>query len=217
MSVGARRERIATWITILALSGWMGCGGNSPNGSGGESPDGSGGAPGYTFATSVDGGAPLNGLTPSQAAQLCADISAAADGGFQATSCNAVNQGFAVNAAYIYLQDNPGASTAALQAKCESFLHGEQSSGCVPPATCDVSVIRNNMGACAATVADEVTCINENAMIDEAFLKATPSCTSVSASILNRYFADGGAFDQYNVVPHSASCAALANCIGISP
>ena len=205
----ARGERIAAFITILALSGWMGCGG--------KSSDGGRGAPGYTFATSVDGGVPLNALTPSQATQLCADVNAAS-GGLQTMYCNAVNQGFAVDGANTYLQDNPGASTATLQATCESFLKGQQSSGCVVPAAmCDVSLIRNNSAACAATVSDEVTCINENAMIDEAFLNATPGCTSVSASVLNRYFADGGAFDKYNVVPSSASCAALLNCIGISP
>lgn len=210
MRLRARGERIATFI-IVALSGWMGCGGKSADGSG------SGGAPGYTFTTNVDGGAPLNGLTPSQARQLCADINAAIDGGLQTTYCNAVNQGFAVNAAYIYLQDNPGASTATLQARCESFLEGEQSSGCVPAAMCDVSGIGSNSAACAATVSDAVTCINDNAMIDVAFQNATPGCTSVSASVLNRYFADGGAFDKYNVTPNSASCAALVNCIGISP
>ena len=189
----------------------MGCGGKNADGSG------SGGAPGYTFATSVDGGVPLNGLTPGQATQLCADVNAAT-GSLQVLYCNAVNQGFAVNAAYGYLQRNPGASTATLQEKCESYLQGEQSSGCsVPSATCDVSMIRNNSDACAATVFDEVTCINENAMIDQAFLNASPGCTSVSPSVLNRYFADGGAFDEYNVSPSSASCAALLNCVGISP
>jgi hypothetical protein len=209
MRLQARGERIAAFITIFALSGWTGCGG--------KSADGSGGTPGYTFATSVDGGAPLNGLTPGQATQLCADINAATDGGLQTTYCKAVNQGFAVNAAYIYLQDNPGASTATLQATCESFLQNEQSSACVPAAMCDASQIRNNSAACAATVSDEVTCLNDNAMIDEAFLNATPGCTRLSASVLNRYFADGGAFDEYNVAPNSASCAALVNCIGISP
>lgn len=205
------RERIAAFLIILAPSGWIGCGGKSADGGG------SGGAPGYTFATSVDGGVPLNGLTPSQATQLCSDVNAAA-GSLQTTYCNAVNQGFAVNAAYLYLQDNPGASTATLQARCASYLQGEQSSGCTAPsATCDASAIRNNSATCAATVSDEVTCINENAMIDQAFLNATPACTSVSASVLGRYFADGGAFDTYNVVSNSASCAALANCVGVSP
>ena len=211
MGLRVRGARIAACITICALSGWSGCGGKSADGSG------SGGAPGYIFTTSVDGGVPLNSLTPSQATQLCADVNAAT-GSLQTLYCNAVNQGFAIDAARSYLQGNPGASTATLQAKCESYLQGEQSSGCsVPSATCDVSMIRNNSPTCAATVSDEVTCINENAMIDQAFLNATPGCTSVSASVLNRYFADGGAFDKYNVAPSSASCAALLNCIGISP
>jgi hypothetical protein len=204
-------ERISAWITLFALSGWIGCGGQSADGSG------SGGAPGYTFATSVDGDVPLNGLTPSQATQLCADINAAT-GSLQALYCSAVNEGFAVNAAYLYLQGNPSASAAALQAKCASYLQGEQSSGCtVPSATCDVSVIGNNSAACAATVSDEVTCVNETAMINQAFFNATPGCSSLSASVLNRYFADGGAFDTYNVAPMSPSCAALLGCVGISP
>ncbi len=186
----------------------MGCGGNTTDGSGGQR--------GYTFATSVDGGVPLNDLNPSQAAQLCGDINAAADGGLQATFCDAVNQGFAVNAAYLYLQGNPGASTATLQGKCETYLKGERSSGCPAAATCDVSIIRSNSTVCKATVSDEVTCINENAILDEAFLDATPSCANVSASVLNHYFADGGAFDTYNTLSHSASCEALINCVGIS-
>jgi hypothetical protein len=201
----------AAFLIIGALSAWSGCGGKSADGSR------SGGAPGYTFGTSVDGGVPLNGLTPSQATQLCSDINAAS-GSLQKTYCDAVNQGFAVNGAYLYLQGNPGASTATLRAKCASYLQGEQSSGCTAPsATCDVSTIRNNSATCAATVSDEVTCINENATIDQAFLNATPACTSLSASVLGRYFAEGGAFDTYNVVANSASCAALANCVGISP
>jgi hypothetical protein len=211
MRLRARGERIAVCITVFALSGWMGCGGRSAGGSG------SGGTPGYTFATSVDGGAPIKGLTPSQITQLCADINGAS-GGLQTTYCNAVNQGFAVNVAYLYLQENPGASAATLQAKCESYLEGEQSSGCdAPAAMCDVSLIGNNSAACTATVSDEVTCINENAMINQAFLNATPGCSSLSPGVLNRYLADGGAFDKYNVVPTSASCAALLNCMGISP
>jgi hypothetical protein len=201
-----RAERIGACITFLAVAEGMGCGG--------KSTDGSEGPPGGTFATSVDGGA-LNSLTPSQVAQLCTDINnAAADGGLETTFCNDLNLAFAVNASETYLRDNPGASTGTLQATCDSYLKGEQSYGCAPVAQCDASLFVNQPAACAATVSDLVACINEYAKLGTELANSGPSCTIVSASTLNRYYADGGAFDKYNVNP--ASCAPLLNCHGFT-
>ena len=189
----------------------MGCGAKSADGID------SGGAPGSTFATSVDGGALLNDLTPAQATQLCADINhLVTDGGLEAAYCNALNLSFAVNSAETYLQDNPSASTATLQAKCSSYLELEQSGTCTPIAACDLSTIGTQPAACMATVSDAVTCINENGMTAEALAKVTPGCTSLSATVLNRFYAAGGAFETYNITPNSASCAALVNCRGLT-
>ena len=200
-----RAERIAACITVAALAEGMGCGG--------KSTDGSGGPPGGTFATSVDGGA-LNTLAPSQATQLCTDINnAAGDGGLEATFCNDLNLAFAVDAVETYLRNNPGASTGMLQARCDSYLTGAQS-GCNPVAQCDVSLFVNQPAACVATVSDVVACINEYAKLAAELANSGPSCTSISASTLNRYYADGGAFDKYNESP--ASCAPLLNCHGFT-
>ena len=210
MGLRARGEQVAACIAVFAVVGWMGCGGKSADGID------SGSVPGATFATSVDGGALVNGLTPAQATQLCADINhLVTDGGLEAAYCNALNLTFAVNSAETFLQDNPSASTTTLQAKCESYLELEQSGACTPIATCDVSAIGNQPAACMATVSDAVTCINENAMTAEALGNVTPSCASLSATILNRFYATGGPFETYNITPNSASCAALVNCRGL--
>jgi hypothetical protein len=207
MTGWARGERIAACITFFAMAGWMGCGGKSAAGSGGP--------PAGTFATSVDGGA-LTGLTTGQATQLCAEINnAGADGGLEATFCNDFNLAFAVNWVWSYVQHNPGTSTAMLQSMCESYLQGEQSGACTPVAGCDVSLFGNQPAACVATVSDVVACINEYAMLGAKLANSGPSCASVSATTLSRYYADGGAFDKYNVNP--ASCAPLLNCNGFRP
>jgi hypothetical protein len=59
-------------------------------------------------------------------------------------------------------------------------------------------------------------CINENAAIVQELWNTTPSCSTITASSLNRYFADGGAFDMYAVPSASASREALVSCVGIS-
>jgi hypothetical protein len=197
---------------LLALLACAGCGGRSMEGSG----NGSGGAPPYTFATSVDAGVSLTALTMTQATQLCADISAANAGPLQTTFCSAYNQAVAVDDTRSYVEGNPGSSNASLQATCARYLTAESSDPCPMALGCDATRIAKSPAACTATVADLVTCINENAAIDQELLNTTPSCTSITASSLSRYFADGGAFDMYAVPSTSASCAATVSCYGIS-
>jgi hypothetical protein len=61
-----------------------------------------------------------------------------------------------------------------------------------------------------------IACINENAAIVQSLLNTTPSCSTITASSLSPYFADGGAFDMYATPSASASCEALVSCLGIS-
>ena len=200
---------------MLALLACAGCGGRSMDGSGNGS-GGSGGAPPYTFTTSVDGGVSLTALTMTQATQLCADIGAANAGPLQTTFCSAYNRVVAVDDTRSYLEGNPGSSNASLQATCTRYLMAQSSSPCPVAVACDATRIGKSPAACTATVADLVTCINENAAIDQELLNVIPSCTSITASSLSRYFADGGAFDMYAGVSTSASCESTVSCYGIS-
>jgi len=202
------------WI-LLALLASAGCGGKSIAGSA-DGSGGGGGAPPYTFATSVDGGASLIDLTTTQATQLCADISAANAGPIQTTFCSAYKQAVAVDDTRNYLEGNPGSSNASLQETCAGYLMAQSSGPCPMALACDATRIAKSPVTCTATVADLVTCINENATIDQELLNTTPSCASITASSLSRYFADGGAFDMYAVPSTSASCEATVSCYGIS-
>ncbi|HLK89891.1 MAG TPA: hypothetical protein VKZ18_08355 [Polyangia bacterium] len=202
------RPRVIPLLALAVLAAGA-CGGKG---------EASGGAPPYVFATSVDGGVLLDDLTASQAAQLCADINAAADGGLETSYCRALSAAVTADETRMYLQDNPGTSTAALQAQCATFLSGQQSDGCpAAAATCDPTKIATGSSACTATVSDVVACINAYAVDYQGLLNGTPSCADVSPTSLSRYFADGGAFDTYNSIPTSASCTALLACPGIGP
>jgi hypothetical protein len=204
------------WVALLAVLACAGCGGKSID----DSSNGSGGTGGaasvYTFSTSVDGGAPLRTLTTTQAAQLCADIGVANAGAIQTIFCSSYNQAVAVDDTRTYLEDNAGSSNASLQATCARYLMAGNSDPCPTAQACDATRIAASPAACTATVADVVACINENATISQELLSTTPSCTSVTASSLSRYFNDGGAFDMYAVPSSSASCEALVSCYGIS-
>lgn len=197
----------------MALLAYAGC---ADEGSADGDDGGSGGAPPYTFATSVDGGIPLTDLTSSQAMQFCADVSTTNAGPLQATSCSAYNRAVAVDDTRDYLGDNPGTSNASLQEACTRFLMGQNSSPCPLVQACDPAEIALSSAACTATVADVVTCINENAALAQELLNTTPSCTSITASSLSLYFAAGGAFYMYSGVSMSASCEAIVPCNGIS-
>lgn len=206
---GARRPTVVGILLVVALSGCHGGAANDTDGA--SSPFGS-----YTFATSVDGGVALNSLSGAQAMQLCADVNAANAANLQQLYCSAVNQAFAVDGARTYLEGNLGASSATLQAKCTSYLMGESGNPCFPAATCDAAAIATSSTYCMATVADVVACINDNTTITVDLLTTAPSCTMVSAATLNRFFVDGGAFEMYSVASSSASCLALAPCLGIT-
>ena len=209
-----RRGWSGRWA-LLAVLVYAGCADKSIEGSA-DGGDGSGDAAPYTFATSVDGSVPLTDLTAAQAMQFCADVSTTNAGPLQTTSCSAYNRAVAVDDTRGYLEDNPGTSNASLQAVCTRFLMGQNSSPCPLVQACDPARIALSSAACTATVADVVICINENAALAQELLNTTPSCTSITASSLSRYFAAGGAFDMYAGVSMSASCEAIVPCNGIS-
>ena len=173
---------------------------------------GAGGRDSSAVTTSVSGSIPLDGLTSAQATQLCNDINSAATATLEPTTCAAFDHASAVLSTQMYLQDNPGTPIASLQAQCSLFLTNEEDSGCPSAMICDAATIASSSPACTATVADLVTCLNENNTIAAALLAATPACDTVTASSLNDYFATGGPFDTYNATSMSASCQALASC-----
>ena len=152
---------VGYWRVALLAIALVGCGSKGTDGSG-NGTGGGGGTPSYTFATSVDGGVSLSTLTTSQATQLCADVNAANAATLGPTDCSTANLAGALLDTNMYLQDNPGSSTATLQAICANFLTGLNSSPCPGTTTCDATTIATNSSACMATVSDIVTCINEN-------------------------------------------------------
>jgi hypothetical protein len=205
--------RVSVAVLAIAL---VGCGSNGTGGIANGSGGSGGAPPAYTFATSVDGGVPLNDLTASQVTQLCADVNAAVASVLQPTYCNTASLVGAVSATNMYFQDNPGSSAASLQAMCATFLMGQSSSSCPVATMCDATKVATSSSACAAKVSDLVTCIDENNTQAQDLLNATPSCASVSPSSLNHFFTDGGLYDTYGANVVSASCEALIGCPGIS-
>ena len=193
----------------------VGCGSKGADGSA-NGTGGMGGPSVYSFATSVDAGVSLNNLTASQSTQLCADVNAAVGSVLQPTYCSTTNLVGAVLATNMYFQDNPGASTATLQAKCTTFLAGQDASSCPALTMCDPTKVATGSGTCSATVSDVVTCIDENNTQAQNLLNAAPSCARVSPSRLNAFFSDGGSFDTYGALIVSASCKALTGCPGIA-
>jgi hypothetical protein len=190
---------------LLALSGTLllGCGGSIAG-----SADGA-------FTTSVSGNIRLNDLSSAQATQLCDDVNMANTATLEPTRCARDDHANAVLATSAYLQDNPTATDAELQAECSQLLAANEAGDCYGVAICDATTIATNSPYCTATVADIVNCINENDAIIKNLLAATPACDAVTVSSVSAYGAPGGPYGTYNVVSMSASCDALSHCNGI--
>jgi len=193
------RTRLIAVLGTLSL----GCGGGSIGSAGGP------------FTTSVNGSVRLNDLSSAQAIQICNDVNAANTATLKPTHCAKDSHANALFAANQYLQDNPTATDASLQAECSQVLTVNEGYTCSDVAICDATTIASNSPYCTATVADIVKCINENDAITRNLLAATPDCETVTMSSVSAYSAPGGPLSTYNVISMSASCYRLDDCNGI--
>ena len=200
------------WPVTLLVIALVGCGSRGPDGIA-NGTGGSGGAV-DAFATTVDGGVPLNNLTAGQATQLCADVNAAV-GAAAPMNCKSTNLELALQSTDTYFQHDPASSTASLQAMCAAFLMADNAEPCPVPMPCDATKILTNSSMCLAKVSDVVTCMNEYQTDIQDLLNGSPSCATVSPNTLNRFYADGGVYLTYGGNIMSASCEAVLGCSGI--
>ena len=169
-------------------------------------------APSRPASTAVFGS---TNLSSGQATQICNDVNAANTATLEATHCAKDNDAEALVGADWYLQANPTATDASLQAECSRVLTANEAYPCSVAASCDATTIASNSPYCTATVADIVKCIDENDAITRNLLAATPACDAVTVSNVTAYYAPGGPLTTYSVISMSASCLALDSCNGI--
>jgi len=172
--------------------GGSGAKGGSTGSGGRAGTTGSGGG-GGAFTTSVPGATKLTGLTSAQAAQFCTDGQSFIEHTYIPTLCSVFTPIQGVNSGYSYLQDNPTATNAQIQAACTQA--NADAGACAftidPDAgSCDITSIPST---CQATVADYTKCINDTTTSFKQFGTTIPSCSSLTAASVSAYFAaDGG-------------------------
>jgi hypothetical protein len=187
---GGSAQSTGTGGGSVAGHGGGGTAGSSNVGRGGNSGNSTG-----TFSTSVNSGTKLTALSGAQATQLCTDINSFFDNTLTATLCTAQDPDFGLEAAAAYLEANPSATDAQLQATCaQAAVDGGSCrvTGSVDGgiASCDTASIPST---CQATVGDYATCLNATEAAYVQFIAAIPSCGSLTAASLTAYFAtDGG-------------------------
>jgi hypothetical protein len=168
-------------------------------GGGGAGHTGTGGTPvtGGAFTTSVPAGTKLTGLTSAQATQLCSDIGTFINHTFIPNICNESASLSGLEAAYIDLLGNPGATDAQLRADCTAATADAGTSRCTGELvdggvqTCNVSSIPST---CQATVGQYGTCLNDTNAATAQFYGALPKCNAITAASVTALFAaDGGA------------------------
>jgi hypothetical protein len=201
---------------LLAIVGLVGCGSSGGTGGTGGSTGGGGltgsagttggagkggstgsggstGTGGGTFTTSVPGATKLTGLSSAQVTQFCADGEAFIKNTYIPTLCSAFTPIEGVEAGYLYLQDNPNATNAQIEAACarEDADAGTCLFAVNPDGgSCDIGSIPST---CQATVADYTKCINDTTTVDRQFVSTIPSCSSLTAASVSAYLAtDGG-------------------------
>ncbi len=186
---------------LVTLAALIGCGSSSPGGSTGNGGGGtSGGGP---FTTSVAPGTKLTGLTPAQVTQLCADIDNYVQQFLFPSLCDQVRRSNAAESTYRYLQQNPTATNAQLQAMC---AQSEADTSCLFDAdggteTCNASSIPS----CQATVGNYSKCLNDESGAENQFIDSIPSCSSLTAASLNAFFAADGGVSTGPTEPTSCS------------
>jgi hypothetical protein len=98
-----------------------------------------------------------------------------------------------VQAGYDYLQNNPNATNAQIQAAC---TQADADAGtCLFTANPDggTCTLGSFPSTCEATVADYTKCLNDTVTSYKQFGATIPSCSSLTVASLNAYFAtDGG-------------------------
>jgi hypothetical protein len=185
------RRYLLNGAPCVLLIAALGCGGGGTSGG----PE--------TFTTSVPADQPLGGLSDDELTQLCADgHQFASDADVQKDNCRLA--GYLSAAFSVAFQ--PDATDSDLRKLCsdsydQCIASGSQTQPCNrPPANC------------TATVGEYVTCINDQAEAQHAFVATIPACKTLTRASLT---ADGGTATAGPAYP--ASCqAAMAKCSGLS-
>jgi hypothetical protein len=136
-----------------------------------------------TFSTSVPGDRPLNGLSSSEIATLCADAANhIANSGLKQDSCHIT--GFA-EAAY-QATSSSNATDAELQAACSQAsmrcLTSTTAPNCFVPPRAD----------CTATVAELTACANDDWAQTHALASKVPACSGISRAVISSANSNGG-------------------------
>jgi hypothetical protein len=192
--------------------GHAGSTGTAGNGSAGHTGSGGTTGTGGAFTTSVPSGTKITGLTGAQVTQLCADADNFIAHTYIPTLCASVAPSEGLDAAGVFLMDNPSATDAQLQTAC---AQAEASPGPCPfmldpdggLGTCDVT---STPASCQATVGDETKCLNDTVAAVSQFTAGVSSCSSLTVASVSALFADGGvpgaAEPPSCAVVHSAAC-----------
>jgi hypothetical protein len=148
--------------------------GGGAHSSGGQTsmPGSAGAAPGGGFMTSVPGSTPLKDLTPDQKAQLCSDLEKYVAGSFSAPLADFQCKTSAMLAAALATSD------AAAQTACTSSLAQCTTDTTTEPNMCDAS----EAATCTATVADAITCLNDETAAIAAINATVPGCTGLTVA-----------------------------------
>jgi len=138
------------------------CGGNGGGGAG-------------TFSTSVPGNRPLNDLSTTELATICADaMKFRSTSTLQADSCKL--SGFL--AASLDASFSPSATDAELEGACTQAL---MSCTTTPSTTtCDPAPAN-----CTATVAELTACANDNAALEHNLASQVPACSADTRATVN--------------------------------
>jgi hypothetical protein len=189
-------------VAILTVASLVGCGGGSGGGNtggttaNGGSPGngGNGGSQGTAgtkamggggaFTTSVGSGTKLSGLSSSQATQLCNDFNSylhktlASDYGCKLAGL--FGAAFAKDSAN---------SDADLQGACTTAYNScLTTDGGVPTSDCTTANLMSNSAACAATVGNLTTCLDDQG----AEYNQLPSCSQLTIAGLAAILGDAG-------------------------
>jgi hypothetical protein len=183
----------------VMFAAFLGCGSGSPSGAGGT-----------TFTTSVSGSKPLNTLTTSDKAQLCADVvryESSSD--FARAQCKSSG----VLTASLLASFEPSLSDTDLRAACTqtydaclSSAADAGSSGAGSMGMCDSSV--SIPADCVATVAEYSACVSDlPSLVGGSF----PECSALTRASLNT---DAGTVDVSGT-PNTPACNTFsAKCPG---